>query len=236
MTLKFIHSQLHTPRSRPLSRPQSSQAFIHATYSTPGTRFLVLLYHPPPPFTLQSFQKPLQLFPRFFNLPLILPNSSSSCSTPLPLLALSLLLAFSIPTLSFLLITLSAISSILSSISLSLPTVQGLATPLFPNPTHLLHNLHQHLRHLAPAPFLFPSALSSLSRFLLILRPLFLIHQPLPPHPRHSPFFPHFHPPSSQFHIQSHAYRSIVRQLPFVSRPHPSHHPLSLSPSHQKPI
>ena len=69
MTLKLIHCQLHTPRSRPLSRPQSSQAFIHVTYSTPSTRFLALLYQPPPPFTLQPFQKPLQLFPRFLNLP-----------------------------------------------------------------------------------------------------------------------------------------------------------------------
>ena len=69
MTLKLIHCQMHTPRSRPLSRPQSSQAFIHVTYSAPGTRFLALLYHPPPPFTLQPFQEPLQLFPRFLNLP-----------------------------------------------------------------------------------------------------------------------------------------------------------------------
>ena len=52
--------------------------------------------------------------------PLILPTSSSSCSTPLPLLALSLLLAFNNPTLSFLLLTLSVIPSILSqSLSLS---------------------------------------------------------------------------------------------------------------------
>ena len=134
MTLKLIHCQMHTPRSWPLSRPQSSQAFIHVTYSTPGTRFLALLYHPPPPFTLQHFQKPLKFFPRFPNLPPYPTHLILQLFHPLPLLALSLLLAFNNPTLSFLLLTLSVIPSILSSTSLSLPTVHGLATPLFPNP------------------------------------------------------------------------------------------------------
>ena len=142
--------------------------------------------------------------------PLILATSSFSCSMPLPLLALSLLLAFSISTLSFfLLFTFSVITSILSSTSLSLPTVHGLATPLgTTQTTHLLHSLHQHLCHLTPAPF--PSTLPSLTCFLFVLHPLFLIHQPLPSHPRHPPFSPHFHSPSSPLHIQSHAYRPMV--------------------------
>ena len=129
MTLKFIHCQLHTPRSRPLSRPQSSQAFIHVTYSTLGTRFLALLYHPRHHSRSNPFRNLFNSFLNSLISSLILPTSSSCCSTPLPLLALSLLLAFSILTLSFLLLTLSVIPSFLSSISLSLPTVQRLATP-----------------------------------------------------------------------------------------------------------
>ena len=99
-----------------------------------GTRFLAFFYHLPPPFTLPPFRNLFNSFLASLISLLILETSSSSCSTPLLLLALSLLLAFIIPTLSFLLLTLSVIPSILSSISLSLPTVHGLATPLFPKP------------------------------------------------------------------------------------------------------
>ena len=133
MTLKFLHCQLHTPRSRPLSLVPSRLKHL---YISPILPLSLVSAHSSITPRHHSRSNPFRnLFNSFLASlisPLFLPTSSSSCSTPLPLLALSLLLAFSIPTLSFLLLTLKMIPSILSSISLSLPTVHGLANPLFP--------------------------------------------------------------------------------------------------------
>ena len=116
-----------------LSLNPSRLKHLHVTYSTPGTRFLALLYHPQPPFTLKPFQKPLQLFPRFINLPpypthLILqlfhtPTPPSSQSPPRVQQPHSL-----IPP------PYSLCDPFDSFLNLSLPTVHGLATLLFPNP------------------------------------------------------------------------------------------------------
>ena len=105
------------------SRPPSSQTFLFVSYSTPDTRFLTFFYDSLPPFTLQTLQKSLQLFPRFLNLPSYPRLLLLQLFQALPLLALSVLLAFGIPTFSILLLTFSVIASITLSISLSLPTV-----------------------------------------------------------------------------------------------------------------
>ena len=69
----------------------------------------------------------------------------------------------------------------------------------------ILFRFHQCFPHLTPSPYSLPSPNQSLPRFLFVLRLLFHFHQPIPPHPWHSPFS-HLRLPSSLFNFHSHTY------------------------------
>ena len=208
---------------------------MHISYSTPCTRFLTFFYHSSTPFTLQTFQKSLQPVPRFLNL----------SSYPSHLI-LQLFHAPTPPSSQFPPHIQHPHPLIPPPHSLRDPFDSLLNLPLLPHrtrtrhpltiyTTHVLHSLHHHLCHLAPAPFPFPSTFLSLSCFHFMLHLLFLNYQPLTLgtllsfftsvlHLLRSTFnLMHTAYPTTPFHLSSKHLSSSYVSLPLSPKTHLTH-------------
>ena len=172
MYLKFIHCQLYTPRCQ---HPLISRHLTHLSIS------LILPLAPASSYSYitplhqsrsSSFRSVFSSFLASLISSFTLCTSSSNCSTILVLLALNILLAFSMLTLSLFFLLLSIISQL--SMGSPIPFYLSYTPPLLSSPV------------VPPPPSIpTPVPLPSLPWFLLILNLLFRIQQSLPPHPRH---------------------------------------------------